>query len=138
MRERVNNVGAIARAGVNNGDVAERRERERAEENVSREKNYRRGKKNGEHEGAYENMLRNGRVFRHMCFVSVELATRQTRTGGLSAPHTKSWAQWFAAAMRCILEVKRLEDALFLRDLPELVTSPMITKPTLLCKSAPS
>lgn len=31
-------------------------------------------KKELEHEGAYENMRRNGRVFRHMCFVSVEFA----------------------------------------------------------------
>lgn len=35
-------------------------------------------KKNGGSEGAYENMRRNGRVFRHMCFVSVELAARAT------------------------------------------------------------
>lgn len=67
-------------------------------------------------------MRRNGRVFRHMCFVSVELAARQTRTPAVCQQHrTQRAAQWFAAAVRCILEGKRLKDALFLRDLLELV-----------------
>lgn len=52
----------------------------------------------------------NGRVFRHMCFVSVQFVTRQTRTGAarrfsaslFHALHTKR-VQWFATAMQYAL-----------------------------------
>jgi len=100
--ERANSVGAKAREGGER-----KRKRERNGENVSRETNYRRGKKRtAEHEGAYENMRCNGRVFRHMCFVSVELATRQTRELAVCQHRTQRAAQWFAAPVRCILKRK--------------------------------
>lgn len=59
---------------------------------------------------------------------------RQTRTGAVCQRRTQRVAQWFAVAVRCILQRKRLEDALFLHDLLELIMSPMITKPTALQK----
>lgn len=55
-------------------------------------------------EGAYERARRrNGRMFRHMCFVSVQLTTRQTRTG--TARH--------GAARRGVAAVCRFSASLF-------------------------
>jgi len=109
------------------------RERARDGENVYPERRIIVAEKKNA-KGAYENMRRNGRVFRHMCFVSVELATRQTRTGAVCQHRTQRTEQWFAVAVRRTLQEKRLEDALFLHDLLELVMSWLITKPTALQK----
>jgi len=106
--KRANSVGAKAREGVNNGDEWRRgrkKERKRRRECIPRDELSSRKKRTG-HEGAYENMRCNGRVFRHMCFVSVELATRQTRELAVCQHRTQRAAQWFAAPVRCILKRK--------------------------------
>lgn len=85
--EGVNSVAVTMRVRVNN-DVAEReRERDVQMAKVHLEELSSRGRRTTSSKGR---MRRNGSVFRHMCFVSVEFAARQTRTGSLSALYTKS------------------------------------------------